>query len=121
MIKDDNLSELSVSHPGQKLRSMWDCLSVLDNRLIIVDCSRIFVPHKAREVLIAKGHRSHCGAAKMKAHFRQLYYWPGMANEIENAVRGCEQCYYHLPSHPKEPLQPMTASRLMQRLGVGHI
>ena len=64
------------------------------------------------------GHKSHCGIEKMKTQFRQLYYWPGMSNEIENHVQSCQRCRYHLPSLPKEPLVPTVATRPMQRVGV---
>ena len=117
-VQTGQLLELSLTSPAQNLRSMWDQLSVLDDSLIVVDGSRIFVPLQARKALLAKGHMSHCGAAKTKAQFRQHYYWPGMSNEIENMVRGCQQCRYHMPSLQKEPLQPTIASRPMQRLGV---
>ena len=117
-VADDNLDKLSLTHPMQGLKSMWDQLSIMDGQLIVVNGSRILVPSAARKDLLMKGHESHCGASKMKAQFRQLYYWPGMSNDIENIVRGCQQCRYHQPSQQKEPLQPTMATRPMQRMGV---
>ena len=110
--------QLPISHPARQLEGLWDQLSVLDHCLILLNGSRIYVPRQARKQLLEDGHKSHCGPQKMKELFRRSYYWPGMNNEIENVTRGCHQCQLHLPSLPKEPLQPPSASRPMERIGV---
>ena len=98
---------------------MWDTLSILDDCLVIVDGIQDIHPFTSKKTkLLEMGHRSHCGAQKMKTQFRQLYYWPGMANEIDNLVRACRDCNYHLPSQPKEALLPTTATSPMERIGV---
>ena len=117
IIKRGDFSKIPTTHPINHIKGMWDRVSSMEG-LIIIDGSRIFVPQSARKQLLDTGHKSHCGAEKMKMQFRQLYYWPGMGNEIENLVRSCEKCRYHLPSLPKEPLLPMMADKPMQRVSV---
>ena len=84
-------------HPASSFSKLWDRLSLHKLGLIILDGHRIVVPQAARRKLLALGHQAHCGVQKMKALFKQLYYWPSMNNEIHQIVQSCEECRYHQP------------------------
>ena len=78
-IKTCQINDLPAEHPATSLQSLWDRLSTMDGKLIVLDGTKVLVPRKARRGLLQDGHKSHCGAEKMKTLFRQLYHWPGMA------------------------------------------
>ena len=41
-------------------------------------------------------HNGHFGIVKTKNHAREIMFWPGMNNDIENIVRTCDVCQqYH--------------------------
>ena len=111
-------SRFPLEHPASQFAKLWDKLSLHKHRLLILDGNRIVVPQAARKKLLALGHQAHCEAQKMKALFKQLYYWPSMNNEIHQIVQSCEECRFHQPSHTAQPLQPIPASRPMERISV---
>ncbi len=56
-----------------------------------------------REVL-ARLHDSHQGMVRTKERARLSVYWPGIDNDIDNAILSCKACQDTLPSHPREPM-----------------
>lgn len=94
--------------------SIFSSLRIEDN--IIVQGSRLIVPRPARSTLIARLHTSHSGISKTCALARQLYSWPGMANEIKIAIAGCSACVELLPSQTTEPIQQEVASYQMEKV-----
>ena len=97
--------------PNQKkalpaaLRPYWQVhehLSVDDG--LVVYGRRIVVPAALRRLMLQRLHASHLGLEKTKQRARQLLYWPGMGNEIDNLVRYCTACQRELPSQPRETL-----------------
>ena len=51
-------------------------------------------------------HESHQGIVKSKQLGRDLLYWPGMANQIEDKVSTCQVCAQHQKAQAKEPMIP---------------
>jgi hypothetical protein len=99
-------SDLPPHHPARALKNVWDNLSVHDQDdvvLIVLDGHRIFVPESARQSLLAKLHLPHAGISKTREQARQLYYWPGMSNDVRQMVEACEVCLAALPSQTEEP------------------
>ena len=56
---------------------------------------RVIIPIAERLVIIAELHTGHPGMTKMKAVARSYLWWPGMDNDLEEAVRACERCQKH--------------------------
>ena len=50
---------------------------------------RIIVPYPARKEIIKELHRSHSGLTKTYKTASQLYFWPGMKNEIRQTIDAC--------------------------------
>ena len=113
-----DLAKLPNEHPAKALKNIWNRISVYEGSLIALDSNRIYVPVSARRKLLQLGHEAHCGAEKTKAQFKQLYFWPSMANEIDQLVQGCKECRYHQPSQPVQPLKPTIATRPMEQVGI---
>lgn len=51
-------------------------------------------------------HGSHQVTEKSKAHVREVMYWPGMTEDIENTVIRCSKCAEWRINSQKEPLIP---------------
>ena len=60
--------------------------------LVIYDSSRLVIPTKSRRSILVSLHASHSGEVKSYTNARQLYYWPGMKNDITQFVRACQAC-----------------------------
>lgn len=75
----------------------------LGEDLVLVG-DRLVVPRPARQRILELLHLSHSGITKTYELARQLYYWPGMKNEIELWIRRCSVCVKSLPSLPMEPI-----------------
>ena len=67
---------------------------------------RVIVPPVGRTKIKEELHIGHPGASRMKSLARSFVWWPGMDQEIEDAVKQCDQCQRtgHLPA--VAPLQP---------------
>ena len=91
-------SSLPPSHPARVLKAQWDDISIMDEKLIVFQSERLFIPAKLRRAILDKLHTSHSGISKTKSLARRLYFWPGISKEIENLISNCEVCHLHRPS-----------------------
>lgn len=103
--------KLPASHPARVYIHIYDELSLLDDRdaTLVIWGERIIVPQKARGELLRKLHASHQGVVKTRKAAQQLYFWPGVNNEIKLLIDSCEQCQLYRPSLQAEPLQSATS------------
>jgi hypothetical protein len=110
--------EIPSGHPAKAYAKVWNRLGVHDfdeGKLVTMD-NRIVVPASARKGILKLLHESHSGVVKTLATARQLYYWPGITNDITQLVASCSACSSRLPSHPHAtytstddpPTSPMT-------------
>ena len=113
-----SLSSLDKSHPAYMLKSVWSNLSTLDDALIVLDGTRIYLPRAERQKVLSLAHKAHCGSQKTKVLMQQLYFWPGMRNEVEQFVQRCQDCLKFLPTQRVQPLQLSSASYPMERIGI---
>ena len=70
----------------------------------MLDGYKIVVPKSTRRELLVRLHASHAGTVKLTQLAHELYFWPGMNNEIKTLTRNCRPCQELAPSQPKEPL-----------------
>ena len=68
--------------------------------------SRVVVPVKLQNSVLALLHEGNPGISRMKSLARSFVWWPGMDLQLEKRVKTCEQCQMsrHLPA--KVPLHP---------------
>ena len=79
-------------------------MTELDESIIWYSC--VLVPPQAREHILAELHGGHPGSAQMKSLACRFVWWPGMAQQIEAAVKACSECQQSQPSSPVAPLYP---------------
>lgn len=58
-----------------------------------------------RKLMTDKIHQSHQGIEKSKrlVRDRPIFYWPGMANQIQDIIEKCDICNRYKNNNPKEP------------------
>ena len=98
---------LPPNHPGRAYKSFWDDLSVVGEvgcDIIVYDGTRVVIPTDARKQILKMLHISHSGITKTRKAAQQLYFWPGMSNDIKQMVENCEECLKLLPSQSQEPI-----------------
>jgi hypothetical protein len=61
-------------------------------------------------------HKGHGGITKMRKLAQELYYWPGIANDIKMMVDGCKECQ----ERPREPAAGAGSEVRATGLGLGH-
>ncbi|XP_050533909.1 uncharacterized protein K02A2.6-like [Daktulosphaira vitifoliae] len=96
---------LKVKCEGE-LKHYWKLRNeiYLENGLIYYG-SRLVIPKVMRQYIIKKLHEPHFGISKTKARAKQLFYYPGINNEIENWISACPVCLKFSSSKTKEPLK----------------
>jgi hypothetical protein len=108
VLKTEDMEKLAPNSPARQLKHVWGRVSVLGNpekeALMLVDGTRIVVPLEMRKSVLRALRRSHSGMEKSKTMARQLFWWPGMMNEIEIACAACSACTTYLPSQVREPM-----------------
>lgn len=65
-------------------------LSVVDE--VLIRAERLVVPSSLSAQLIATAHESHPGIVRTKARLREKFWWPGMDNQVETAIKSCSSC-----------------------------
>ncbi|PFX21818.1 Uncharacterized protein K02A2.6 [Stylophora pistillata] len=63
--------------------------------------TRVVIPAKHQETVLAELHLSHPGIVRMKALARLHVWWPALDSDIEQLVGDCETCQ---KTHSKAPL-----------------
>ena len=99
----------------QQLKRVWHRLSLSDEKedLIMYDNTRIFVPCNSINKIVKLLHKGHPGITKSRELARQLYFWPGMNNDISQVVENCEACQEIRPQtqhFPATATPPSTVS-----------
>ena len=89
----------------EQCRRYWNVRTQLtiDDDLIVFGC-RLLVPTTLRHSILLQLHESHQGTVRTKQRARQIVYWPGIDNDIDNIILVCKQCQDTLSSQPREPL-----------------
>ena len=63
---------------------------------LVLKGNRIVIPKTLQNEMKTLLHNGHFGIVKIKNHARDIMFWPGMNNVIENIVRACNVCQkYH--------------------------
>lgn len=81
--------------------------------------NRIIVPVSLRKNMLLLLHEAHCGIEKSKARARQVMFWPGINEDIENWISKCIVCDRYRTQTIKEPLICHKIPRLpFEKIGV---
>ncbi|CAC5398870.1 unnamed protein product [Mytilus coruscus] len=112
---DEHLQELQDvifdGWPNEKsellhsLRPYWtfrDELSVING--LLYKSNKAIVPKALQNEMLDKIHESHLGIVKCKSRARDVLFWIGMGQDIEDKVKSCGLCAQHQFLNAKEPM-----------------
>lgn len=60
--------------------------TVNNQGIVVLDGTRIVVPHAARKDIVRSLHAAHSGMTKTLKTASQLYYWPAMKSDIQSSL-----------------------------------
>ncbi|XP_062610112.1 uncharacterized protein LOC134271904 [Saccostrea cucullata] len=129
-VKDEQLQKLEQTirdgFPKQKwdlpssIQEYWNFrseLSYADG--LILKGTKIVIPNSLRKEMLQKIHTGHLGIEKCRQRARQIMYWPGMNQSIEEKVKSCSECLKHRAKQTAEPLlSHETANYPWAKIGV---
>ena len=115
---DKDPKMLPLTHPARLYANMWDEISLDKTFGLLMYQTRLIIPERARSDILDKLHLAHQGISKTRALAKQLYYWPGISNDIAQMVSNCSKCLEHLPSSQPEPLLQTAATYPMESVSV---
>ena len=69
--------------------------------------TRVLVPPQGRQRLLEELHIGHPGMSRMKALARTVIWWPKLDMDIEEMVKGCNECQLTRSMPPAAPLNPL--------------
>jgi hypothetical protein len=116
--QDTPMKKLPSSHPAHIFSNVWSHVSIYDDNLLVYDNAHLIIPKAYRSYVLSLLHTSHSGIVKTRKAAQQLYYWPGMMNDIKMLIDKCTECQALRPSQPKEPLVLTTASEAFQQVAM---
>ena len=99
------IQDKEVTKAPQDFRPAFDNLSIIGQpgkELVFHNTSRLVIPRPARARCIKALHAGHCGYAKTLSLANRLVYWPGMQNDIRNAIETCAACRRKSPKLQRE-------------------
>ena len=59
---------------------------------LVLKGNRIVIPKSLQNEMKTLLHNGHFGIVKIKNRAREIMFWPGINNDIENIVRTCDVC-----------------------------
>ena len=87
------------------MRPCWDSrdsIAVLDRILFKGD--RVIVPSNMRKKVLDTIHQSHLGIVRCKQLARDVVFWPGINNQIEELISKCSACQENRREQGHEPM-----------------
>ena len=88
-------NELKAKHSAAQYKKVWSRLLIHEEagkKLILLDSAKILIPTPACKKLLEVLHKAHSGYMKSYKTAAQLYYWPGMKNDIAKTINSCKAC-----------------------------
>ncbi|EGT46879.1 hypothetical protein CAEBREN_12555 [Caenorhabditis brenneri] len=94
--RDTEMSTVWSLARFEKNTDQWILANRKDEMAGIQEClmigERIVIPATLRNKVLKTLHRAHPGIVRMKQLARSYVYWPGLDNDIEKLVKGCDSC-----------------------------
>ena len=69
--------------------------------------SRVVIPAPGRKKLLQELHMGHPGICRMKGLARTVMWWPNIDSQIEEMVKGCNECQLTRAAPAVAPLNPL--------------
>ena len=73
---------------------------------LIFKAHRLVIPTSLTAEYLKDLHAGHLGEEKTLLRARETVFWPGISDDVRNAVKLCDVCMKYKPAQQKEPLVP---------------
>ena len=73
---------------------------------LIFKAHRLVIPTSLRAEYLKDLHAGHLGEEKTLLRARETVFWPGISDDVRNAVKLCDLCMKYKPAQQKEPPVP---------------
>lgn len=83
-------------------RTMKDELTVQQG--VVLKADRVLIPKTLRQTFVKRLHRAHQGVEYTLRAARESMFWPGMSDQVTNAVQSCEACMEFSSSQCAPPM-----------------
>ena len=91
----------------ERLQHYWNyCEELVVEDDLIFKKHRIAIPTSLRAEYLEDLHTGHLGEEKTLLRARETVFWPGISDDVRNAVKLCDVCMKYKPAQQKEPLVP---------------
>jgi len=77
---------------------------IIINDNVIYYQQKIIVPNSLRPLILKLLHESHLGVTKTRMRAKNIFFWPGMLNEIEQYILRCKTCETFRSANKKNTL-----------------
>ena len=99
------LQRCQLPQPVQRYRNYREALYAIEDGLIF-KAHRLVIPTSPRAEYLKDLHAGHLGEEKTLLRARETVFWPGISDDIRNAVKACDICQAHKPAQQKELPMP---------------
>ena len=100
-----------MDHPAHLYQNFLHTMAYEPSLGLLTIHNKIVIPKDARRNVLQCLYVQHTGVVKTWKNVNQMYFWPGMKQEIAELVGNCQECVSLLPSQPKEPCIQTKAER----------
>ena len=73
---------------------------------LVFKAHRLVIPSSLRAEYLKDLHACHLGEEKTLLRARETVFWPGISDDVKNAVKSCDVRLKYKPAQQKEPLIP---------------
>ena len=80
---------------------------------LIFKAHRLVIPNSQRAEYLKDLNAGHLGEEKTPLRARETVFWPGISDDVRNAVKACVVCQGDKPAQQKEPLLLHDVSSLL--------
>ena len=111
------LQKCQLPQPIQHYWNYHEELAIEDG--LIFKAHRLVISTSQSAEYLKDLHEGHLGEEKTLLRARERAFWPGISDDIRNAVKACDICQKNKPAQLKEPLTPHDIpSMLWVKLGI---
>ena len=89
----------------ESVKQYWQARQEIHEADGLLFCKdRILVPPKMKKEILRILHEGHMGIDKTRARARDILYWPGMSQDIEDLIQKCDICIQQSSSQRRESM-----------------
>jgi hypothetical protein len=93
---------LPFGHPARLFNNVWNGMGLTPDRALLTYNGRLIIPTKLRRNALAALHKGHGGITKTRKLAQDLYFWPGINNQVKMMIDSCDECQEGRASQPRE-------------------